>query len=962
MTFGKKPLSPMRRRAVDRLLIQYLELPERQQQQWLEQSAQRLPRLTAWLRRLTADSHTVTLLDESMRRLAGESVERMEFHARQLSPGDRLGPWQVIAEVGAGGMGRVYRGLRADGAFEMEVAIKQIGQRRRGLAELLQRECRLLARLDHPSVTRLVDAGLDDQAGPFLVMEWIEGQDLSVWLAREKPDLQTRLDLFERIAEAVAHAHQRLIVHGDIKPNNIRIREDGSVKLMDFGVARLLADDPYPHRVAGLTPSFSSPEVMNGEPVSPRSDIWALGAMLYWLITESAISEKSHPATQSLKSVNLHRGREIRAMVEKATAEHIDDRYETAYQFLDDLQRFRDYLPLNAVAPTHLYRLSRFVRRNRLIVSSAAAIILLLSSGLTATVSLYLSAEQARQSALIERDRAEQHAAEVALIADFQAERLGRIDVESLGVFLRQSLFARHDEHLDLEQADALIREQARAELEKALAGVNFSDLALDSIDTHLFSHSLSAINDQFYEQPVLRARLLQTLSSSAREVGILDLAYQAQSQALALRRQHLGDEHPDTLSSLDETGAIKVLLGDWQEANDLLQFALEGREAKLGSDHPDTLETLNNLGAVKHRLNDLEAAQAFYSRALEGRARVLGADHPKTLESMLSMGVLLRWQGDFEQATEYHAHALNGFRKSLGEDHQQTIDAVNQMGYVLAEQGQLEEALPFLQQSKTDFRRTLGDRHPKTLYAISDVGVILMRLNRLDEARPYLERAMNGRRQALGPSHPHMVFSLNFMSHYHVRAGEPELAEQLLRELIARRQQILGDPNAGTLVVARRLGETLIQLERPEEALDWFDQAATGLLAIHGQGHPDTARAWIGKAEALLATQRQQQALAAADQAVRFSATAWPDGHQYQSQAIKLRAKALAAKGAYAEAETDFLSAYERVAEQLGPEHSEARAVAESLAGFYRRWSDADPKAGHELTAGQWEERQLIE
>ena len=182
MTTGLETLSPMRQRAVDQLLIEYLELPEQAQAAWLRQTVQRLPRLGRWLDRLVAESNTVTFLDDSVRRLAGESVDRLEINIRRLAPGDRLGPWEVIAEVGQGGMGRVYRGRRADGAFDMEVAIKQIGRRRRGLAELLQRECRLLARLDHPSVTRLVDAGLDDQAGPFLVMEWVAGENLTDWI------------------------------------------------------------------------------------------------------------------------------------------------------------------------------------------------------------------------------------------------------------------------------------------------------------------------------------------------------------------------------------------------------------------------------------------------------------------------------------------------------------------------------------------------------------------------------------------------------------------------------------------------------------------------------------------------------------------------------------------------------------------------------------------------------------
>ena len=264
--------------------MEFLELPDDDQPDFLEQCRQRYPRLSRWLDEMTDGGHTVTLLDDSVRNLADSAVQSSSITVKALAPDTRLGPWVVREAVGQGGMGMVYRGERADGAFEMDVAIKLIGKRRRGMAELLQRESRLLARLDHPSVTRLVDAGLDERAGPFLVMEWVEGTDLAQWLQENDPPLSRRLDLFCQLAEATAHAHQRLIVHGDIKPGNVRIREDGMVKLMDFGVARLLeAEDDGDVDLRALTPAFAAPEQLEGESVTTRSDVWSLGALLCWL-------------------------------------------------------------------------------------------------------------------------------------------------------------------------------------------------------------------------------------------------------------------------------------------------------------------------------------------------------------------------------------------------------------------------------------------------------------------------------------------------------------------------------------------------------------------------------------------------------------------------------------------------------------------------------------------------------
>ncbi|TVQ38494.1 MAG: serine/threonine protein kinase [Wenzhouxiangella sp.] len=422
MTKGSNTLTPMRRRAVDRLLIDYLELPEREQPAWLARTRQRLPRLGRWLVQLVDDSHTVTLLDESVRRLAGQSVDRMEINAARLTEGDRLGPWQVIEEIGEGGMGRVYRGQRADGAFEMDVAIKQIGRRRRGLAELLQRECRLLAKLDHPSVTRLIDAGLDDRAGPFLVMEWIEGTDLDDWLNSEQPDLAFRLDRFEHILEAVEHAHQRLIVHGDIKPGNIRIATNGAVKLMDFGIARLQEssgeDDA---QMRALTPSFAAPEQLSGEPINVRSDVYSLGMLLYWLLTGETPGHGKAGIGERLRHLSRRRRREVIAIFERACHVEPEQRYASVSAMLADIRHLRSGKPISAMPATRRYRLRCMVSRNPIATGLGTLLALSLVVG---TGALILQAEQTRLAA----EQAISEGQRAMAVRDFLVEMLSEAD------------------------------------------------------------------------------------------------------------------------------------------------------------------------------------------------------------------------------------------------------------------------------------------------------------------------------------------------------------------------------------------------------------------------------------------------------------------------------------------------------------------------------------------------------
>ena len=405
---GAQSLSAMRRRALDRLLVDYLERPASEQAGWLAATRQRLPRLSAWLDQLIEDSHTVTLLSDSLDRLAAQSVAELELDIAPLQAGDRLGPWAVTDEVGHGGMGRVYRGRRVDGAFEMDVAIKQIGQRRRGLADLLQRECRLLARLDHPTITRVVDAGLDERCGPFLIMEWVDGQDLDEWLVDSRASLPERLAVFDQVLEAVEHAHQRLIVHGDIKPGNLRVTPAGQIKLLDFGIARLTdSDERNPDRVRALTPAFAAPELYRGEPASVRSDIYALGRLLGDLVAAPLEAGKGC--------------RELEAIRQRACHDSPDARYASVTALREDLQRLASDRPVSALPQTAGYRLRCLLRRNRLASGLVALLCLSLVGGLASLLWQTNQTRLAAERAISEGQRAE-------AVRDFLVEMLAQAD------------------------------------------------------------------------------------------------------------------------------------------------------------------------------------------------------------------------------------------------------------------------------------------------------------------------------------------------------------------------------------------------------------------------------------------------------------------------------------------------------------------------------------------------------
>ena len=908
MTTGPDSLSPMRRRAIDRLLIQYLELPDREQPAWLEQTRQRLPRLGQWLVRLAKGHHTVTLLNESVRRLAGESVKHMEVNARRLEAGNRLGPWEVIAEVGEGGMGRVYRGKRSDGAFEMEVAIKQIGKRRRGLAELLQRECRLLARLDHPSVTRLVDAGLDDQAGPFLVMEWVEGTDLGDWIEREQPDVEARLQLFERIANAAAHAHQRLIVHGDIKPGNIRIRDDGTVKLMDFGVARLLEssdmDQPGPR---ALTPAFAAPEQRAGEDITPASDIWSLGALLDWLLSGRDPDDRPTKPADTFSNKKLAGSLELAAIVSTACAEKADDRYANVSELVADIQHHLGHQPVSVVPATRRYRAGKFVRRNPVLVTGVASTVFALIAGLAISASLYLQANQARQQATIQQAQAEARAIDLEQVARFQEAQLAEMDPNLMGATIRNGIIEMRRtvlQDIGLEEDEVLLELRS---LEANLASVNFTDVALNALEVSLFEQTLNAIHTQFEDQPLLRARLLQTLATALQELGHFDPAEAPQRKAFSLREELLGIDHPDTLTSMQEMGALYWRQSRFEDAHELISRALEKRKSILGGHHPDTLESIHGMGTFLISGGDSGDAEQYLSTAIERRREVLGPRHEKTLRSIHNLAAHLLQQGEPARAEPLLLEGTEAARDSLGPHHELTLGFLNLMGSLHTLFTQYDEAIAYNSEVTEISERLYGAEHPSTLRYRSNLANVMQ------------------------------------------EAGEYERAIDQHRQILEARTRLLGEFHADIWVSAINLGAALRGIEEYDEAAQYLYQSREVANRVFGPHHVRMLISETQIAQLFLASGDIDKAEQVAARATKIAAEHVGMESLRSGIAFSVHAMALRGQQDYEAAHRQAKIGYQILEQTLGLENSLTETAKGVLESIQEVWGEGKAPKGAE-------------
>ena len=611
------------------------------------------------------------------------------------------------------------------------------------------------------------------------------------------------------------------------------------------------------------------------DPATPSTRVSTLGD------EASPIAAKRHVEAGSLAK-NL-RG-DLDWIVMKALEKDRARRYETANGFAMDIERYLNQEPVIAAPPSAMYRMRKFVQRRKRTVVAIGAIVILVIAGSVGTGVGWWRTQKANEgldvalgeksAALgretLERERAEQNevralraeaeakaealraaaaekeasqrADERDQIATFQAERLAQIDAEMMGVRLRRSLLAAggDDRH---------------ASLTKNLAGLNFTSISLKVLEQNLFAETIASIDRQFEGQPLVQAQLLITIGVVLRKLGLLDLAMDPTQRALGIRREKLGDDHPDTLGAIGHIGVLLESQGKLDEAEPFHREALEGNRRVQGDDHPHTLGSINNMGALLSGQGELAEAEPFFREALKGHRRVLGDDHRRTLSSINNLGFLLQSQGKLAEAEPFFREALEGKRRVLGNDHPDTLIAIGNMGYLLQGQGKLAEAEPYLREALEGSRRVLGDDHPDTLRAIGNMGSLLQSQGKLAEAEPFYREALEGRRRVLGDDHPDTLIAIGNMGFLLWNQGKLDEAEPFYRETLEGSRRVLGNDHPDTLRAIGNMGYLLQGQGKLAEAEPFYRETLERSRRVLGNDHPDTLIA-IGNMGGLLSDQ----------------------------------------------------------------------------------------------------------
>jgi serine/threonine protein kinase/tetratricopeptide (TPR) repeat protein len=759
--------------------------------------------------------------------------------------GQTVGAYTLTSYIGHGGMGTVWLGSRSDGRFEGLAAVKLLNAALVGRAgeERFTREGTILARLAHPSIAHLIDAGVFRGGQPYLVLEYVQGESIDRYCDDRRLDIHARIHLFLDVLAAVGHAHANLVVHRDIKPSNVLVRTDTDdveeglrtprVKLLDFGIAKLLERDPDSDALIqvtnesgfALTPAFAAPEQLTGGAVTTATDVYALGVLLYLLLggqhpagdghrspadliasivdadaprlsdaimrprveraADSAAGSAADSAADRAVAIAGRRSTtpdrlrralrgDLDTIVATALKKDPRERYPSVTAFAADLRNLLARRPISARPDTWTYRTATFVRRHARGVAAAAGVVLLLA-GLIAfyTTRLAIEGERAR----LESERAR-----------YEAEKSAKVTELLIGLMTGADPYATRETRG--EPTVRALLDAGPARVQKELAG-----------------------------HPELQAEILTVIGRIYQRLGLSDKARPLLEQGLGLARRTMGADHVRVAQSLNDLGVLLRDKSDYRAAIAALEEALAIRRRRLGDEHKDVAVTLVELGRAHMDDGHRDRAEPLFHEALAIRRRVFGEVHRETATSLSELGLLLWERGDLTGAESYLRQTMTITRKVLPDDHPDVSASINNVALVLLARRDYSTAEGLFRQSLAIDRRALGAQHVEIARDLNNLSQTLREQGRHAEAAAALEEAMVIVRSTSGDDHPTMAMLVTNRARIHLARGEARPALPLLERALLIQQRVYRADDWRIAVTKNLLGAALTTLARHQEA-----------------------------------------------------------------------------------------------------------------------------------------------
>jgi eukaryotic-like serine/threonine-protein kinase len=754
------------------------------------------------------------------------------------SEGKQIGKYKLLKKIASGGMGAVYLAERTDGQFEHKVAVKLIkpGMDSEQIIKRFQNERQILASLDHPNIAQLLDGGLLEGNLPYFTMEYVEGEPIDVYCDKYKLSIKERLQLFQTVCSAVQYAHRNLVIHRDLKPGNILVTSDGTVKLLDFGIAKVFGDgNDIPemaaltkHGLKVMTPEYASPEQMQGKTVTTSTDIYSLGVILYQLLTgqhpfilkdktpseiEKIICEENpvRPSTALRKNsafaneVTFHKvleeigqNRQLNPnRLKKELSGELDTicltglrkeserRYSSPEQFSEDISRYLNGRPISALRDSISYRSRKFIKRHK-----ASVVAALISFIIINTLVIYYTYQLA-----VERDHAQLEAEKSSQVSDFLIK-----------------LFEVSDPS------------QSKGETITA---------------RELLDSGTERIESELAEQPAIQAELYNVVGKVYMSLGLYSKSQNLLEKALEINKKEFGELYYRIANTYNLLGSLFHLNGEYETSVEYYNAALKIYDESKNEFEAPKSEVIFNKASVVHDQGNYELADSLYRISIQMRSAIYGEKSIEVAESLTGLAKLLNDIADYENSEKMYKETLEIKREILGDLHPSVTQSMVDLGYLYEVLGRWSESEKlFLNALELDIKM-LGEDHPSITNNWFSLGSLLHNMGKYNEAEYFLTKSLNGDIKNFGLDHPYVALDQNNLAGVFSAKGEIEKAERLYRDALKVQKKVLGDEHPEVATTTSNLGMVFLKKGMLDSAELYGKRALEIRKKLLGEEHP---------------------------------------------------------------------------------------------------------------------------
>ena len=815
-------MKPSKWQQVENILDQVLDLNEPERTRYINEQIDDAEIKREVLSLLQAELTVPEYIDAGVDKLLNNDHDIHEIAKSVSSRHIEIDRYQILKEIGRGGMSLVYLARRTDGEFDQEVAIKLIqpfGRDREDRFRRLRAERQILAGLQHPNIARVFDGGVTPEGWPYMVMEVVNGKPITQYCKEKKLDLISRLKLFQKVCDAVIYAHRNLIVHRDLKPGNILVTNEGEVRLLDFGIAKLLVDDENSEELTQfgsplLTPEYAAPEQFLDGAITTSVDVYSLGVLLYELLagvrpydlSEKSLTEieqlvceqepirPSSVASDPFISSDKLKG-DLDVICLKTLRKKPKDRYGSVQELQEDITRTFTNLPIAARVANSTYRIRKFVQRHR-IGAAVTALFLLMITGFVITL-IYQQA-----LTLQERDR-----------AIIEAQKAEQITAFLINLF---------------ENANPILSPDGD------LTAIELLELGLESAET-------------LSDQADVTAQVLNTIGKAFHATGQIDRAFSAFQKQVEILREHYGDTHPEVVTALGELGWVMLVQGDFLGAMDFFQNGLTKLEGNESDNQLLVAILLHGMGLALNGEGHHDKAADLLREANSIRLDVLGTSHPDLSNSINDLGIIFRAQGDLDGAERQFREAIAMRQALLNPTHPLLAESFKHLAGILREKGKYKESAEVLADVIEVQFSVFGENHHEVAKTYHNLARVLNATGDLREALTNIQKAVEiMQNQATAEYEFSNMLQLSAI--LYERLGNVSTAEDLFLKAVQNCKHIRSAASTGCSHIIRSAGEFYYRQRQFEQASQYLREAHNSMSIIYEPGHEE-----LKKVEGLL-------------------------------------------------------------------------------------------------------------